>query len=116
MNQVLKVISGFLEKLGNALEAHHKCSNQHHKHVTEQLDRMETMIMSNQDHINALAAQLDKATTEIKNEIENLKAQPGSEQLDFSALDAKVQLLDDLNPDAPTGEDTLPGAGGETEA
>ena len=57
---------------------------------------------SNQEHINALSAQLDKGTGEIKSEIQALKdSAANGEPLDFSALDSKVQGLDDLNADAP---------------
>jgi len=56
---------------------------------------------ANQDKINALAAQLDKVSVEIKEEIQTLKDQAANgEPLDFSPLESRVQGLDDLNQDA----------------
>jgi chromosome segregation ATPase len=55
----------------------------------------------------ALNTQLEKATTEIKTEIGNLETQlgnveiPAGAQAALDSLKAKVQALDDLNPDAP---------------
>lgn len=58
-------------------------------------------IMSNQDKINAIADQLDKARTEIVGGIADLKAQiEAGEELDFSRLEAGAQALDDLHEDA----------------
>lgn len=58
-------------------------------------------IVSNQDKINAIADQLDKARTEIVGGIADLKAQvEAGEELDFSRLEAGAQALDDLHEDA----------------
>ncbi|MEE2058993.1 hypothetical protein [Rhodococcus artemisiae] len=58
-------------------------------------------IVSNQDKINAIADQLDKARTEIVGGIADLKAQvEAGENLDFSRLEAGAQALDDLHEDA----------------
>lgn len=58
-------------------------------------------IMSNQDKINAIADQLDKARVEIVGGIADLKAQiEAGEELDFSRLEAGAQALDDLHEDA----------------
>ncbi|MGX6508304.1 hypothetical protein [Rhodococcus sp. SJ-2] len=58
-------------------------------------------IMSNQDKINAIADQLDKARVEIVGGIADLKAQvEAGEDLDFSRLEAGAQALDDLHEDA----------------
>lgn len=60
------------------------------------------MLMSNQDSINDIAAQLAKAKGEILAEIAALEAQlAAGEYLDFSALRGAAQDLDDLNTDAP---------------
>lgn len=58
-------------------------------------------LVSNQDKINALADQLDKARGEIVAGIDELKAQVAAgEDLDFSRLEAGAQALDDLHADA----------------
>lgn len=58
-------------------------------------------IVSNQDKINAIADQLDKARVEIVGGIADLKAQvEAGEELDFSRLEAGAQALDDLHEDA----------------
>lgn len=57
--------------------------------------------------LTAINSQIDKATTEITTEIANLEAQltnvdlPAGAQAALDSLKAKVQALDDLNPDAP---------------
>lgn len=56
--------------------------------------------MSNQDRINAVAAQLNKAKNEVVGAIDELKAQVAAgETLDFTALDAAAQGLDDIVAD-----------------
>lgn len=50
-------------------------------------------IMSNQEQLDAAVAQLNAATAEIRTEVDNLKAQPGAEALDFSGLDEVADKL-----------------------
>jgi hypothetical protein len=60
------------------------------------------------DKLTALDTQLGKAQAEINAEIDALKAAlnnveiPAAAQAAIDNLSAKVQALDDLNPDAPT--------------
>lgn len=62
--------------------------------------------MTQQDTINALVAQLDKARGEIVAEIKRLEDQIDSgEQLDLTALKERVQALDDVVPDNPAPDD-----------
>lgn len=62
-------------------------------------------LMSTQDTINAVVAQLGKAKDEILTQIADLNAQIEAagvtEQVDTTALTAAAQALDDINPDAP---------------
>lgn len=58
--------------------------------VTRRLDAIDRhlgVIMSNQEQLDANVAKLNAAVSEIRVEIDNLKAQPGAEVLDFSGLD-----------------------------
>jgi len=59
--------------------------------------------------LTALGAQLEKARGEITQKVSDLEAALAGAanvtpevQAAFDALKAKVQVLDDLNPDAPT--------------
>lgn len=62
------------------------------------------------EQFDALATQLDKVTTEILAEIKAFEDKiaaagtdiPADAQASFDAIKAKIQALDDLNPDAPT--------------
>ncbi len=78
-----------------------------HITITNQGDHLEEIrrtVMAQQDTIDALAAQLDKARGEIVTEIsrlEDLVAAGGGEQLDFTALKQRVQALDDVVADTP---------------
>lgn len=66
------------------------------------MSRMENIVSANQDKLNALADQLDKAKAEIVAAVQALKDQlAAGETLDFSRLESAAQSLDDLNPDAP---------------
>ena len=68
-------------------------------------DRMST----NQEKLNALADQLDKAQREIVDAVDALKAQvEAGESLDFSRIEAAAQALDDLNPDEVVEPDPEP--------
>lgn len=65
------------------------------------MQKMEAIVSANQDKLNALADQLDKAKAEIVAAVQELKDQiERGETLDFSRVDAAAQALDDLNPDA----------------
>ncbi|AOD23794.1 hypothetical protein IM25_21250 [Rhodococcus sp. p52] len=69
--------------------------------VLSMLDQIRRLTMSNQERINRIADQLDKAHGEIVGGIEDLKAQvERGEELDFSRLEAGAQALDDLHADA----------------
>ena len=69
--------------------------------VLSMLEQIRRITMSNQDKINAIADQLDKARGEIVGGIADLKAQvEAGETLDFSRLEAGAQALDDLHEDA----------------
>jgi len=58
-----------------------------------------------QDAVDAVVAQLDKAKTEVVNEIAALEAQiAAGETPDLTALKAAAQGLDDVVPDAPVDE------------
>lgn len=56
------------------------------------------VIVSNQEHLDADVAALGTATQAIADELAALKAQPGSETLDFSGLDAAVASVQGLAP------------------
>ena len=79
-----------------------------HDHLVEHLDRqthhLEGLIMSTQDTINAVVAQLGKAKDEILTEIADLNAKiitaGVADQVDTSALTAAAQALDNIVPDA----------------
>ncbi|MFH5231871.1 hypothetical protein [Antrihabitans spumae] len=77
--------------------------------VLVMLYRTRGMFMSNQDKLNAVADQLDKAKGEIVGAIADLKAQvEAGEALDFSRLDASAQALDDVVADADPEPEPLP--------
>lgn len=68
--------------------------------VIRQHQKTRNLIMANQDKLNALADQLDKAKAEIVGAVDALKAQvDAGETLDFTRVDAAAQGLDDLNAD-----------------
>jgi len=67
--------------------------------ILKQLKKLEKIMSQNQEKIDSIAAQLAKAKAEILAQIQALKDQVGAEVLDFSALDAAAQDLDDLNID-----------------
>lgn len=69
------------------------------------INRLQEFIMSAaQDAVDAVVAQLTKASEEIKAEIANLEAREPS--VDLSALKDAAQALDDIVPDAAPVEDT----------
>jgi peptidoglycan hydrolase CwlO-like protein len=71
----------------------------YYNNIMTHLHEMEKRIMTaNQDHLNKLASDLQTALTNIQNEIASLKAQPGAEQLDFSALDNEVAQASGIAP------------------
>jgi polyhydroxyalkanoate synthesis regulator phasin len=84
---------------------------------TEQLDRIIIILdeirnttMATQEAVDALTAQVAKIQTEVTGAVEALKVQiaalqaiidAGQPVIDLSGLQAAVQVLDELNPDAP---------------
>ena len=66
------------------------------EYIIQQNERMIDIMSANQDHINTLTEKANK----ILAEVQALKNQPGAEVLDFSALDAALQNVDDVNEDA----------------
>lgn len=79
---------------------------QHGAQLTGLVER--TRNMATQDDVNRITAAIDSATTGIRQDIADLKAAAEAGQdLDFSALDAKVDALaalDAENPAAPVDE------------
>jgi cell division protein FtsB len=80
-----------------------------------QLSVLGKAIMSTQDKVDALTAQVSKVYTEVQAAKEELVAQVAAleeqlanagvaEQIDLTALSDAVQVLDDINPDADTPE------------
>lgn len=87
-----------------------------HKHIIEHLNRLthhleEVIELATQDAINAIAAQLTKAKTELIAKLVDAQAQIDAagvaEQVDLSELTSVAQALDDIVPD-PTDESTPP--------
>ena len=79
-----------------------------HNHLVEHIDRQvahlrKVIIVSTQDAINAITAQLVKAQGEIVNRIADVQAQLEAagvaEQVDLSSLTAAAQALDDVVAD-----------------
>lgn len=71
------------------------------KDIYLKLLQIEKIMSEQQEQIDALAAQLAKAKTEIIAKIDDLQAQiDAGEPVDLTALKAAVQGIDDLNPDA----------------
>lgn len=85
-----------------------------HNHIAEHLNRLfhrlqEVVVMSTQDSINAVVAQLGKAKGEIVAKIADVQAQLDAaqvpvEQVDLSALIVAAKALDDVVTDAPVVE------------
>ena len=78
------------------------------KDLDKAVDKIMATVQELNTKLTAINAQLDKATAEIVDEINKLKAAlnnvdlPADAQASLDALTTKVQALDDLNPDAPT--------------
>jgi hypothetical protein len=73
------------------------------------LHRKVEIIMGKQDDLNNLVARIDTAVAGIRSDIEGLKAD--NPDVDFSALEARVQGLEGLDaeyPAAPPQEPTEP--------
>ena len=76
-------------------------------HLVEHLDRqaqsLKGVLVSTQDAVNAVTAQLVKAQREIVSRIADVQAQLDAagvaEQIDLSSLTAAAQALDDVVPD-----------------
>ena len=99
---IIQRVANAVGNLARFVELLYRNNQINHSDLIQYLSKMESRIMSaNQDKINALAAQLDKVSVEIKEEIQTLKDQAANgEPLDFSPLESRVQGLDDLNQDA----------------
>lgn len=63
------------------------------------LNKKMGMIMGKQDDLNNLVARIDVAVTGLRADIEDLKAR--YEDVDFSALEARVQGLEGLDAEYP---------------
>jgi len=69
-------------------------------YIINQNERIITIMTNTQADIDALTAQLGKATDEIKMQIASLEAQiMAGVTLDLTALKAAAGILDDINPD-----------------
>jgi peptidoglycan hydrolase CwlO-like protein len=64
--------------------------------ITQQLGEL----MSNQDELNTRVEYLGTQVQEVVTEVQNLKDQVAGMDVDFSALDAAIQPLADIVPDA----------------
>jgi hypothetical protein len=71
--------------------------------INRKIDRVETtleeLMTAQQDQANALAARIDTSTTNIRQDIANLKAE--HPDVDFSALEASVGGLEGLDAENP---------------
>jgi hypothetical protein len=107
---IIQRVANAIGNLARFVELLYRNNQINHSDLINYLSKMEYRIMSaNQDKINALAAQLDKVSVEIKEEIQALKDQAANgETLDFSPLESRVQGLDDLNKDAQTPSEPAP--------
>jgi hypothetical protein len=74
-------------------------------HLHQDTSMIMEISMANQDKLNELATQLEAATTGIRGDVEELKRQVSegtpAEELDFSALDARVAALSELDAENP---------------
>lgn len=82
-----------------------------YRSITGQLKELKEIIMAtreeNQANIDALTAQAEKGKQEILDQVAKLEeAAAAGQELDFTALRAAVQGIDDLNPDAVTEPET----------
>jgi len=66
------------------------------------IDRKLTIIMADQEILNAYVARLGAAVSAIKDEIDALKNQPGSAALDFTGLESAVAGVEGLEPPSDT--------------
>ncbi len=73
--------------------------------VIETLGRIESIGMTNQEKLDAVAEQLGTLSSDLAGDVQSLKDQIAAgttpENLDFSALDARVQALSDLDAQTP---------------
>lgn len=73
--------------------------------ILNRLDRIERLIMSNQDKLNEVDARLGTLSTDLRGDIDGLKAQIAAgtapEDLDFSSVDARLDALDALDAETP---------------
>ena len=73
------------------------------EHIDRQAQSLKGVLVSTQDAVNAVTAQLVKAQREIVSRIAEVQAQLDAagvaEQIDLSSLTAAAQALDDVVPD-----------------
>lgn len=73
--------------------------------IITRLIRIERLGMSNQDKINAVDARLATLATDLRGDVDGLKAQiaagTAGEDLDFSSVDARLDALDALDAETP---------------
>jgi hypothetical protein len=94
-----------LAALRAAEAAHYGDLGHRFDQTSAHLHRLESLIMANQDQINAFGDRLEAATTGIRSDIEDLKRQIAdgtpAEQLDFTALESRVAGLEGLDAENP---------------
>lgn len=107
---LLLALDGVMAQQDRAIRRLNKVTSQLDDHgdrldgLTQQnknlIKKMENLMGAVQDAVDAIVAKLDKAKTEIVNEIDALKAQiAAGETPDLTALTAAAQTLDDVVPD-----------------
>lgn len=73
--------------------------------IITRLIRIERLTMSNQDKLNAVDARLATLSTDLRGDVDGLKAQIAAgtapEDLDFSSVDARLDALDALDGETP---------------
>lgn len=107
MLRVRRLISGLIE----LVDVQHTHTHIVLGTIADGITRLESIVSTNQDKINALADQLEKVREEVTDAVDDLKAQANrGEELDFSRLEAAVQSLDDLNADAVPEPEPAPAA------
>jgi len=77
-------------------------------YILEKLEGMENVMSENQDKLNIIAGRLGTLSTDLRADFQSLKDQIAAgtppEELDFSAIDAKLDALDALDAETPAPE------------
>lgn len=102
---VIALVIGFVFLL-RSVRYHHNHTIEHVTRLSNHLEKV--TIMSVQDSVDAIVAQLGKAKGEVVAKIAEVQAALDAagvpaEQVDLSALVAAAQSLDDVVPDAVVG-------------